>query len=126
MSQSVARYVAGASLTTSFLAVDQYQGSATQVTVPQGVSAIKTVVVSVSTATVTTDFCPMIRLSGNGMNDGEQVLIGGAVSGTTSGAAQFTVAIPTDYGVTSGNQISLEAASSTAATADVAIALIYQ
>ena len=79
MAIAVTRTEAGLSATTSFQAMDNLAGASvsSSFTVPQGVSSVKQLTISVS-AHAASDFVPLIKVSGNAMRDGDAVFVGPA------------------------------------------------
>ena len=124
---TIARTETGASVDTSFSALDNLLAStvSSSFVVPSGVSAIKHVQFGVATDDVT-ESCTMLRLSGNGMADGEQYVAGPSMNtiGTSTGAFNGTVSEDVDFKVIPGNSIELAAGATATITAEVS-AVIY-
>ena len=126
MAIAITRTEAGLSATTSFQAMDNLAGASvsSSFSVPQGVSSVKQLTISVS-AHAASDFVPLIKVSGNAMQDGDAVFVGPAFSMITSGAASYSMTYDTDLGVTSGNSIELSIASTTAVTLDAGVTVTF-
>ena len=124
----VSRSEAAMSLTTSFAALDNLAGASvsSSFTVPQGVSAIKQVSISMSND-ANEETIGLCKISGNAMRDGDAVFTaaGMVVGATATGNASNNIQYDTDLGVTSGNSIELSLAGTTAATVDAAITVTF-
>ena len=124
----VSRSEAGMSLTTSFAALDNLAGASvsSSFTVPQGVSAIKQVSISMSND-ANEETIGLCKISGNAMRDGDAVFTaaGMVVGATATGNASNNIQYDTDLGVTSGNSIELSLAGTTAATVDAAVTVTF-
>ena len=124
----VSRSEAGMSLSTSFAALDNLAGASvsSSFTVPQGVSAIKQVSISMSND-ANEETIGLCKISGNAMRDGDAVFTaaGMVVGATATGNASNNIQYDTDLGVTSGNSIELSLAGTTAATVDAAITVTF-
>ena len=124
----VSRSESGMSLTTSFAALDNLAGASvsSSFTVPQGVSAIKQVSISMSND-ANEETIGLCKISGNAMRDGDAVFTaaGMVVGATATGNASNNIQYDTDLGVTSGNSIELSLAGTTAATVDAAVTVTF-
>ena len=122
MALTIARTETGATVNTSFSALDNLLAStvSSSFVVPTGVSSIKHVQFGVATDDVT-ESCTMLRLSGNGMADGEQYVAGPSNNtiGTSTGAFNGTVSQDVDFKVIPGNSIELAAGATTSITAEL-------
>ena len=124
----VTRSESAMSLTTSFQALDNLAGASvsSSFTVPQGVSAIKQVSISMSNdaAEETIGLC---KISGNSMRDGDAVFTAAAmvVGATATGTNSNNIQYDTDLGVVSGNSVELSLAGTTAATVDAAVTVTF-
>ncbi len=124
----VTRSESGMSLTTSFAALDNLGGASvsSSFTVPQGVSAIKQISISMSND-ANEEIIGLCKISGNAMRDGDAVftaaamVVGATATGNTSNSIQYD----TDLGVVSGNSVELSLAGTQAATVDAAITITF-
>ena len=116
------------SATTSFQAMDNLAGASvsSSFTVPVGVSSIKQVAIA-TTADASEEYMPIIKLSGNAMQDGDAVMIGPAnvASTTATGTATNFGQYDTDLRVTSGNSIEVAIAVTDAATISAGVTLTF-
>jgi hypothetical protein len=118
------------SVTQSTTVAGQFQalsalGSATvssSFTVPTNVSSIKNLTISFSVDAVE-EFCGLLKITGNAMKDGDAVFNAGGQSCMPSSVGSNTmyVSIDTDLAVQSGNSISFEIATTSAATVDCVV-----
>ena len=124
----VSRTESGMSLTTSFAALDNLAGASvsSSFTVPQGVSAIKSVSISMSNDAAE-ETIGLLKISGNAMRDGDAVFTaaGMVIGATATGNASNNVQYDTDLGVVSGNSVELSLAGTTAATVDAAVTVTF-
>ena len=112
------------SLTTSFQALDNLGGASvsSSFTVPQGVSAIKAISISMSND-ANEDCIGLCKVSGNAMRDGDAVftasamVVGATATGTRSNHIQYATALC----AVSGNSVELSLAGTQAATVDAAV-----
>ena len=124
----VTRSESGKSLTTSFAALDNLGGASvsSSFTVPQGVSAIKQISISMSND-ANEETIGLCKISGNAMRDGDAVfaaagmVVGATATGNTSNSIQYD----TDLGVVSGNSVELSLAGTQAATVDAAVTVTF-
>ena len=120
----VSRTESGMSLTTSFAALDNLAGASvsSSFTVPQGVSGIKQVSISMSNDAAE-ETIGLLKISGNAMRDGDAVFTasGMVIGATATGNASNNIQYDTDLGVVSGNSVELSLAGTTAATVDAAV-----
>ena len=124
----VSRSESGMSLSTSFAALDNLAGASvsSSFTVPQGVSAIKQISISMSND-ANEETIGLCKVSGNAMRDGDAVftaaamVVGATATGNTSNSIQYD----TDLGVVSGNSVELSLAGTTAATVDAAVTVTF-
>ena len=124
----VSRSESAMSLTTSFAALDNLGGASvsSSFTVPQGVSAIKQISISMSND-ANEETIGLCKISGNAMRDGDAVftaaamVVGAPATGTSSNNIQYD----TDLGVVSGNSVELSLAGTTAATVDAAVTVTF-
>ena len=124
----VSRSESGMSLTTSLLALDNLGGASvsSSFTVPQGVSAIKAISISMSND-ANEETIGLCKVSGNAMRDGDAVftaaemVVGATATGNTSNNIQYD----TDLGVVSGNSVELSLAGTQAATVDAAVTVTF-
>ena len=91
-------------------------------TVPTNVSSIKSLAISFSVDAVE-EFCGLVRISGNAMKDGDAVFNAGGQTAMPSsvGSNMMYVSIDTDLAVQSGNSVSFEIATTSAATIDCVV-----
>jgi hypothetical protein len=91
-------------------------------TVPTNVSSIKNLTVSFSVDAVE-EFCGLLKITGNAMKDGDAVFNAGGQSAMPSsvGSNMMYVSIDTDLMVQSGNSVSFEIATTSAATIDCVV-----
>jgi len=118
------------SVTQSTTTAGQFQalsalGSATvssAFTVPTNVSSVKNLTVSFSVDAIE-EFCGLIKVTGNAMKDGDAVFNAGGLSAMPSsvGSTMMYVSIDTDLAVQSGNSVSFEIATTSAATIDCVV-----
>jgi len=124
----VSRTESGMSLTTSFAALDNLAGASvsSSFTVPQGVSAIKQVSISMSNDAAE-ETIGLLKISGNAMRDGDAVFTaaGMVIGATATGNASNSIQYDTDLGVVSGNSVELSLAGTTAATVDAAVTVTF-
>jgi len=124
----VSRTESGMSLTTSFAALDNLAGASvsSSFTVPQGVSAIKQVSISMSNDAAE-ETIGLLKISGNAMRDGDAVFTaaGMVIGATATGNASNNIQYDTDLGVVSGNSVELSLAGTTAATVDAAVTVTF-
>ena len=124
----VSRTESGMSLTTSFAALDNLAGASvsSSFTVPQGVSAIKQVSISMSNDAAE-ETIGLLKISGNAMRDGDAVFTaaGMVIGATATGNASNNIQYETDLGVVSGNSVELSLAGTTAATVDAAVTVTF-
>ena len=124
----VSRSESGMSLSTSFAALDNLAGASvsSSFTVPQGVSAIKQISISMSND-ANEETIGLCKVSGNAMRDGDAVftaaamVVGATATGNTSNSIQYD----TDLGVVSGNSVELSLAGTQAATVDAAVTVTF-
>ena len=124
----VSRTESGMSLTTSFAALDNLAGASvsSSFTVPQGVSAIKQISISMSND-ANEETIGLCKISGNAMRDGDAVFTaaGMVIGATATGNASNSIQYDTDLGVVSGNSVELSLAGTTAATVDAAVTVTF-
>ena len=124
----VSRSEAAMSLTTSFAALDNLGGASvsSSFTVPQGVSAIKQISISMSND-ANEETIGLCKISGNAMRDGDAVFTAAAmvVGATATGTSSNNIQYDTDLGVVSGNSVELSLAGTTAATVDAAVTVTF-
>ena len=124
----VTRSESGMSLTTSFAALDNLGGASvsSSFTVPQGVSAIKQISISMSND-ANEETIGLCKVSGNAMRDGDAVFTAAAmvVGATATGNSSNNIQYDTDLGVVSGNSVELSLAGTTAATVDAAVTVTF-
>lgn len=91
-------------------------------TVPTNVSSIKKLSISFSVDAVE-EFCGLLKITGNAMKDGDAVFNAGGQSAMPSsvGSNMMYVDIDTDLMVQSGNSVSFEIATTSAATIDCVV-----
>ena len=91
-------------------------------TVPTNVNSIKNLTISFSVDAVE-EFCGMLKITGNAMRDGDAVFNAGGQSAMPSsvGSNMMYVSIDTDLAVQSGNSVSFEIATTSAATVDCVV-----
>ena len=122
------RSESGMSLTTSFAALDNLAGASvsSSFTVPQGVSAIKQVSISMSND-ANEETIGLCKISGNAMRDGDAVFTAAAmvVGATATGNTSNNIQYDTDLGVVSGNSVELSLAGTQAATVDAAVTITF-
>jgi len=115
-------------LTTSFQAMDNLAGSSvsSSFTVPTNVSSIKQVAIAV-TADGAEETVPMIKISGNAMQDGDAVMTGSAIvnAGSATGTASNLAQYDTDLRVQSGNSCEIAIAGTDAATVSAVVTLTF-
>ena len=116
------------SLTDSFQAMDNLGGSSvsSSFTVPTNVSSIKQVAIAV-TADGSEETVPMVKISGNAMQDGDAVMTGAAlvISTTATGTASNFATYDTDLRVQSGNSCEIAIAGTDAATVSAVVTLTF-
>ena len=116
------------SLTSSFQAMDNLGGSSvsSSFTVPTNVSSIKQVAIAV-TADGAEETVPMVKISGNAMQDGDAVMTGSAIvkAGSATGTASNFTSYDTDLRVQSGNSCEIAIAGTDAATVSAAVTLTF-
>ena len=124
----VSRSESGMSLTTSFAALDNLAGASvsSSFTVPQGVSAIKAISISMSND-ANEETIGLCKVSGNAMRDGDAVFTAAAmvVGATATGNTSNNIQYDTDLGVVSGNSVELSLAGTQAATVDAAVTVTF-
>ena len=124
----VSRSESGMSLTTSFAALDYLAGASvsSSFTVPQGVSAIKAISISMSND-ANEETIGLCKVSGNAMRDGDAVFTASAmvVGATATGTSSNNIQYDTDLGVVSGNSVELSLAGTQAATVDAAVTVTF-
>jgi len=124
----VSRSESGMSLTTSFAALDNLAGASvsSSFTVPQGVSAIKAISISMSND-ANEETIGLCKVSGNAMRDGDAVFTaaGMVVGATATGNTSNNIQYDTDLGVVSGNSVELSLAGTQAATVDAAVTVTF-
>jgi hypothetical protein len=124
----VSRSESGMSLSTSFAALDNLAGASvsSSFTVPQGVSAIKQISISMSND-ANEETIGLCKVSGNAMRDGDAVFTAAAmvVGATATGTSSNNIQYDTDLGVVSGNSVELSLAGTTAATVDAAVTVTF-
>jgi len=124
----VSRSESGMSLTTSFQALDNLAGASvsSSFTVPQGVSAIKAISISMSND-ANEETIGLCKVSGNAMRDGDAVFTASAmvVGATATGTSSNNIQYDTDLGVVSGNSVELSLAGTQAATVDAAVTVTF-
>jgi len=124
----VTRSESGMSLSTSFAALDNLGGASvsSSFTVPQGVSSIKQISISMSND-ANEETIGLCKISGNAMRDGDAVFTAAAmvVGATATGTSSNNIQYDTDLGVVSGNSVELSLAGTTAATVDAAVTVTF-
>ncbi len=124
----ITRSESGMSLTTSFAALDNLAGASvsSSFTVPQGVSAIKQVSISMSND-ANEETIGLCKISGNAMKNGDAVFTaaGMVVGATATGNASNSIQYDTDLSVESGNSVELSLAGTQAATVDAAVTVTF-
>ena len=114
--------------TTSFQAMDNLGGAtvSSSFTVPTNVSSIKQVAIAV-TADGSEETVPLVKISGNCMQDGDAVMTGAAlvISTTATGTASNFTSYDTDLGVQPGNSCEISIAGTDAATVSAAVTLTF-
>ena len=124
----VSRSESGMSLTTSFQALDNLGGASvsSSFTVPQGVSAIKAISISMSND-ANEETIGLCKVSGNAMRDGDAVFTAAAmvVGATATGNTSNNIQYDTDLGVVSGNSVELSLAGTQEATVDAAVTVTF-
>jgi hypothetical protein len=124
----ITRSESGMGLTTSFAALDNLAGASvsSSFTVPQGVSAIKQVSISMSND-ANEETIGLCKISGNAMKNGDAVFTaaGMVVGATATGNASNNIQYDTDLSVESGNSVELSLAGTTAATVDAAVTVTF-
>ena len=124
----ITRSESGMSLSTSFAALDNLAGASvsSSFTVPQGVSAIKQVSISMSND-ANEETIGLCKVSGNAMRDGDAVFTAAAmvVGATATGTSSNSIQYDTDLSVESGNSVELSLAGTTAATVDAAVTVTF-
>ena len=91
-------------------------------TVPTNVSSIKNLTISFSVDAVE-EFCGLLKITGNAMRDGDAVFNAGGqyAMPSSTGSNMMYVSIDTDLAVQSGNSVSFEIATTSAATVDCVV-----
>ena len=91
-------------------------------TVPTNVSSIKNLTIAFSVDAVE-EFCGLLKITGNAMRAGDAVFNAGGQSAMPSsvGSNMMYVSIDTDLSVQSGNSVSFEIATTSAATVDCVV-----
>ncbi len=124
----ISRSESGLSATTSFQSLDNLAGASvsSSFTVPQGVSAIKAVSISMSND-ANEETIGLCKISGNAMRDGDAVFTAAAmvVGATATGNTSNNIQYDTDLGVVAGNSVELSLAGTTAATVDAAVTVTF-
>ncbi len=124
----ITRSESGMSLSTSFAALDNLAGASvsSSFTVPQGVSAIKQVSISMSND-ANEETIGLCKISGNAMKNGDAVFTaaGMVVGATATGTSSNSIQYDTDLSVESGNSVELSLAGTTAATVDAAVTVTF-
>ena len=124
----VSRSESGMSLSTSFAALDNLAGASvsSSFTVPQGVSSIKQISISMSND-ANEETIGLCKVSGNAMRDGDAVFTAAAmvVGATATGTSSNNIQYDTDLGVVSGNSVELSLAGTQAATVDAAVTITF-
>ena len=124
----VSRSESGMSLSTSFAALDNLAGASvsSSFTVPQGVSAIKQISISMSND-ANEETIGLCKISGNAMKNGDAVFTaaGMVVGATATGTSSNSIQYDTDLSVESGNSVELSLAGTTAATVDAAVTVTF-
>ena len=124
----ITRSESGMSLSTSFAALDNLAGASvsSSFTVPQGVSAIKQISISMSND-ANEETIGLCKISGNAMRDGDAVFTAAAmvVGATATGNTSNNIQYDTDLGVVSGNSVELSLAGTQAATVDAAVTITF-
>ena len=124
----ITRSESAMSLSTSFAALDNLAGASvsSSFTVPQGVSAIKQVSISMSND-ANEETIGLCKISGNAMKNGDAVFTaaGMVVGATATGTSSNNIQYDTDLGVVSGNSVELSLAGTTAATVDAAVTVTF-
>ncbi len=124
----ITRSESAMSLSTSFAALDNLAGASvsSSFTVPQGVSAIKQVSISMSND-ANEETIGLCKISGNAMKNGDAVFTaaGMVVGATATGNASNSIQYDTDLSVESGNSVELSLAGTTAATVDAAVTVTF-
>ena len=124
----ITRSESAMSLTTSFAALDNLGGASvsSSFTVPQGVSSIKQISISMSND-ANEETIGLCKISGNAMRDGDAVFTAAAmvVGATATGTSSNNIQYDTDLGVVSGNSVELSLAGTTAATVDAAVTVTF-
>jgi len=124
----VSRSESGMSLSTSFAALDNLAGASvsSSFTVPQGVSSIKQISISMSND-ANEETIGLCKVSGNAMRDGDAVFTAAAmvVGATATGTSSNNIQYDTDLGVVSGNSVELSLSGTTAGTVDAAVTVTF-
>ena len=124
----ITRSESAMSLSTSFAALDNLAGASvsSSFTVPQGVSAIKQVSISMSND-ANEETIGQCKISGTAMKYGDAVFTaaGMVVGATATGNASNSIQYDTDLSVESGNSVELSLAGTTAATVDAAVTVTF-
>ena len=124
----ITRSESGMSLSTSFAALDNLGGASvsSSFTVPQGVSSIKQISISMSND-ANEETIGLCKISGNAMRDGDAVFTaaGMVVGATATGNTSNNIQYDTDLGVVSGNSVELSLAGTTAGTVDAAVTVTF-
>jgi len=124
----ITRSESGMSLSTSFAALDNLAGASvsSSFTVPQGVSAIKQVSISMSND-ANEETIGLCKISGNAMKNGDAVFTaaGMVVGATATGTSSNSIQYDTDLSVESGNSVELSLAGTTAATVDATVTVTF-
>jgi len=121
----VSRSESGLSATTSFQSLDNLAGASvsSSFTVPTNVSSIKSLSIACAADGAGEELCSLIKISGNGMRDGDAVFAGGGqmTMGTSTGSNQNFVQYDTDLAVQPGNSCEFAVAVTTAAAIDIVV-----
>ena len=114
--------------TGAFQALDNLGTSSvsSSFTVPSNVTSIKQISMAV-TADAAEEFVPLIKISGNAMQDGDAVMTGSAIvnAGSATGTASNFTSYDTDLRVQSGNSCEIAIAGTDAATVSAAVTLTF-
>jgi len=127
MSQTLALTSTQLSATTTFQSMSNLMASSVSSaqSVPQGASRIVTAEIT-SSADGSDEYCLLVRITGNGIEN-EQYICGGAnvASTTATGTAQNYVMKEVDFPVTPGNVIEVGLAVTDSAVISAAIVLTF-
>jgi len=127
MSQTLALTSTQLSATTTFQSMSNLMASSVSSaqSVPQGASRIVTAEIT-SSADGSDEYCLLVRITGNGIEN-EQYICGGAnvASTTATGTAMNYIMKEVDFPVTPGNVIEVGLAVTDAATISAAVVLTF-